>query len=307
MTALGIDTSNYTTSAALCQNGSITENRKLPLPVAPGSRGLRQSDAVFHHTRQLPQLLWELLPQQDLGTIGVSVSPRSAPGSYMPCFLVGKGYAQTLGAALGVPVALYSHQQGHLAAALYSAGRLDLLQDNFLAFHVSGGTTEAVLASPGENGPSAQVVAASLDLKAGQAVDRVGLLLGLRFPCGPQLEELALSWPKAVGVKPSMKGADCSLSGLENRCAAMLRQGRQPAEIARFCIESISAALDAMCARLLEELGPLPVVFSGGVCSNSLLRQRLEAKYGAVFAAPEFSADNAAGVAVLAYLARFCK
>ena len=87
----------------------------------------------------------------------------------------------------------------------------------------------------------------------------------------------------------------------------MLRQECQPAEIARFCIESIAAALDAMCARLLEELGPLPVVFSGGVCSNSLLRQRLEAKYGAVFAAPEFSADNAAGVVVLAYLARFCK
>lgn len=223
----------------------------------------------------------------------------------MPCFLVGKNTAGLLGQAWKAPVEHFSHQQGHIAAALYSAGRLELLERRFLAFHVSGGTTEALLVQPdGEGMPHITLAAHSLDLKAGQAVDRVGLLLGLSFPCGPELERLALQWEGKLSYRPVLKGHDCSLSGIENQCKAMVDRGEPPAKIARHCLEAIAAVLDKMCSRLLEELGPLPVVFSGGVCSNSLLRQRLGEKYSATFAAPEFSSDNAAGVAVLAWKKR---
>ena len=152
--------------------------------------------------------------------------------------------------------------------------------------------------------PYITLAAHSLDLKAGQAVDRVGLLLGLSFPCGPELERLALQWEGKLSYRPVLKGHDCSLSGIENQCKAMVGRGEPPAKIARHCLEAIASVLDKMCSRLLEELGPLPVVFSGGVCSNSLLRQRLGEKYSATFAAPEFSSDNAAGVAVLAWKKR---
>lgn len=306
MGCLGIDTSNYTTSAAVYEGG-VLENRRMLLPVKPGEKGLRQSDAVFHHVRQLPQVLGPVLEKYSpLGAVGVSVSPRGGEGSYMPCFLVGKGFAQALGKAWGVPVEFFSHQQGHLAAALYSAGQLGLLDKPFLAFHVSGGTTEALWVRPGQDGmPVADLAAQSLDLKAGQAVDRVGVMLGLGFPCGPELEKLALQWGDKVTVRPAMKGADCSLSGIENKCAAMLGQGREPAEIARTCIEAIGAALDRMCETLLAQAGPLPVLFAGGVCSNSILREKLGGKYGAWFAAPEFSSDNGAGVAILAQKKRF--
>ena len=295
---LGIDTSNYTTSAALFDGRRVLENRKLLLPVKPGEKGLRQSDAVFHHVRQLPQVLGPLLEGLEAppGAVGVSVSPTTAEGSYMPCFLVGKNTAGLLGQAWKAPVEHFSHQQGHIAAALYSAGRLELLERRFLAFHVSGGTTEALLVQPdGEGMPHITLAAHSLDLKAGQAVDRVGLLLGLSFPCGPELERLALQWEGKLSYRPVLKGHDCSLSGIENQCKAMVDRGEPPAKIARHCLEAIAAVLDKMCSRLLEELGPLPVVFSGGVCSNSLLRQRLGEKYSATFAAPEFSSDNAAG------------
>lgn len=306
MGCLGIDTSNYTTSAAVYEGG-VLENRRMLLPVKPGEKGLRQSDAVFHHVRQLPQVLGPVLEKYSpLGAVGVSVSPRGGEGSYMPCFLVGKGFAQALGKAWGVPVEFFSHQQGHLAAALYSAGQLGLLDKPFLAFHVSGGTTEALWVRPGQDGmPVADLAAQSLDLKAGQAVDRVGVMLGLGFPCGPELEKLALQWGDKVTVRPAMKGADCSLSGIENKCAAMLGQRREPAEIARTCIEAIGAALDKMCETLLAQAGPLPVLFAGGVCSNSILREKLGGKYGAWFAAPEFSSDNGAGVAILAQKKRF--
>ena len=223
----------------------------------------------------------------------------------MPCFLVGKQTADLLSRAWKVPVKGFSHQQGHIAAALYSAGKLELLDQRFLAFHVSGGTTEALLVHPAEDGlPEVFLAAKSLDLKAGQAVDRVGLMLGLAFPCGPELEKLALRWTEPVRYRPVLKGSDCSLSGIENQCRAMVDRGEPPEKIARFCLEAIALVLDRMCASLLEKHGQLPVVFSGGVCSNSILRQRLSEKCGGYFASPEFSSDNAAGAAVLAWRKR---
>lgn len=304
---LGIDTSNYTTSAALFDGERVLENRKKLLPVKPGEKGLRQSDAVFHHVRQLPEVLGPVLNSLACtpAAVGVSVTPTTEENSYMPCFLVGKQTADLLSRAWKVPVKGFSHQQGHIAAALYSAGKLELLDQRFLAFHVSGGTTEALLVHPGEDGlPEISLVAKSLDLKAGQAVDRVGLMLGLAFPCGPELEKLALRWTELVRYRPVLKGSDCSLSGIENQCRAMVDRGEPPEKIARFCLEAIALVLDRMCASLLEEHGQLPVVFSGGVCSNSILRQRLSEKYGGYFASPEFSSDNAAGAAVLAWRKR---
>ena len=300
--ALGIDTSNYTTSATFYTESGILQKKQL-LSVKEGEAGLRQSDAVFQHVRQLPDVLSPFL-QEKPETVGVSDRPRDAEGSYMPCFLTGVGAARMLAQSMGVPLYRFSHQAGHIAAALYSARRMDLLNKPFLAFHVSGGTTEAVLATPGGDRLfTAALAAASLDLKAGQAVDRCGLLLGLPFPCGPALEQLALRWEEPVRVRPVLRGADCSLSGLENQCR-QLREKDAPQEyIARYCLESILAALRGMCEALLRQHGDLPVVFAGGVASNSILRKALSERFGALFAEPAFSADNAAGIAALASVA----
>lgn len=296
----GIDTSNYTTSAAVFDGGCITQNKRL-LPVKEGQLGLRQSDAVFHHVQQLPQVAGPLLRGVRPAAVGVSSRPRDQEGSYMPCFTVGAGAAKMLASSWEVPCYEFSHQAGHIAAALYSAGRLDLLEKSFLAFHVSGGTTEAVLVQPDPvHIVGAKIVASSLDLKGGQAVDRVGMMLGLKFPAGPELEKLARRSEKSFRIHPSMKGADCSLSGIENKCRKMLEDGEPKEDIARYCLDALLAALDAMCGALLEKYGDLPVLFAGGVMSNRIIRTSLEKKYGAVFAQPEFSSDNAAGIAVLA-------
>lgn len=299
---LGIDTSNYTTSAALC--GAVEFNGRKLLPVAEGQLGLRQSDAVFHHTRQLPELVEEACRKagdRKISAIGVSERPREAADSYMPCFLVGAGMARGIAAALGVSCYAFSHQQGHVAAAAVSAGRGALLRERFLAFHLSGGTTEALLVTPGEEGvPSCRLIASSLDLKAGQAVDRVGVALGLPFPAGKYLDELARSSSKQYRIKPSLKGADMSLSGLQNQCESMIRRGESPEDVANFCISSLTAAVEGCLKELLREYGPLPVLFSGGVSSNSSMRQFFAERYEAVFAQPEFSSDNAFGTAVLA-------
>lgn len=160
-----------------------------------GEKGIRQSDAVFHHTVQLPEIIDKLFTktgERDISAVGVSYAPRRLEGSYMPCFLTGISAATAVSRALSVPLYRFSHQEGHIAAALYSAGRLELLNEPFIAFHVSGGTTEAVLVNPdNEHIINAEIVASSSDLKAGQAIDRVGVMLSLNFPAGPELERLS--------------------------------------------------------------------------------------------------------------------
>ena len=304
---LGLDTSNYTTSAAVydTDTGEVVQARQL-LPVKEGERGIRQSDAVFHHTRQLPDVLSRVLssaPSRDFAGIGVSTRPRRVEGSYMPCFWVGTSQAQVLSDVLGIPVYEFSHQEGHLAAALYSAGRLDLTGQEFLAFHVSGGTTESLLAGPGEESPvEASLAGTSTDLKAGQAIDRIGVTLGLPFPCGPALEQLALQSDRTFRIRPSLNGLDCSLSGVENQCRKMMADGEPAADVALYCLKSVGAALIGMAEALVKEYPGRPLVFSGGVMSNSILKEDLKQKFDCCFAEPAFSADNAAGVAVLAYL-----
>lgn len=301
--ALGLDTSNYTTSAAMLERGSMYSFGKV-LPVKPGEIGLRQSDAVFHHTRQLPEVMAQIGDRlSGAKAIGVSTRPRDAEDSYMPCFLVGIGAAEMLSQALQVPLHRFSHQQGHIAAALYSADRLDLLQERFLAFHLSGGTTEAVLVEPNrEKIFSTTLVASSLDVKAGQVIDRIGVMLGLQFPAGKHLDPLACAYNGKIKAKASMKGANCSLSGVENKCRQLMEKGTAPEEIAATCMAYVIAAVDGMCQALRKEYGTLPILFSGGVASNSMLRKEMAEKYGAVFAKPKYSADNAAGIAVLASL-----
>lgn len=302
---LGIDTSNYTTSVAAfnSESGEMLQKKQL-LPVKQGQLGLRQSDAVFHHTQQLHTLIEDISKQVDLSEIsavGVSTRPRPVDGSYMPCFTVGENTARIISAVINKPLLTFSHQEGHIAAALYSSARDDLFNQSFIAFHISGGTTEAVLAKGNTSSFEVTEVAKTLDLNAGQAVDRVGLMLGLKFPCGPQLEQLALQNKEVLKPRPTLKGADCCLSGLENQCKKMLDNGESKEKISAFCLAYIQSTLEKMTEKLIEKYGSLPVLFAGGVMSNSIIRKALTEKFNATFAKPEFSSDNAAGIAYLTY------
>ena len=304
MLTLGIDTSNYTTSCALydSESGEVMQ-KKLLLPVKEGEKGLRQSDAVFHHTARLWPLVEELIGGKkiEIDAIGVSEKPRDAEGSYMPCFLVGVNAARCVAAVLNKPVYGFSHQAGHIMAALYSAEKLELKDKKFIAFHVSGGTTEMLLVSPNaERAFDVEIIGETLDLNGGQAVDRAGVMLGLKFPCGKELEKLALASEKTFNPKICVKDGNCSLSGLENQCAAMNKKGESPEDISRFCLDFIGKTVEKMTEYALEKYDDMPLVYAGGVMSNSIIRSRIESKFNAVFAKPDFSCDNAAGTAVLA-------
>lgn len=303
MICLGIDTSNYTTSAALYDSvtDSFTSVREL-LPVPEGELGLRQSDAVFHHTVRLPILLDKLFSERGLrpDIVAVSVKPSEETGSYMPCFLAGRSAAAAVASAFGLPFYEFSHQAGHVAAALYSANRRDLLNGSFYAFHVSGGTTDALSVSASAKSVlSIRRLGGSLDLKAGQAIDRVGKLLGLPFPAGPALDALANESEKEFRCDPFMNGLSCSFSGVQNQCERMHRNGAPPADIAKYCMTYVVSALVKMTDALTAADPELPVVFSGGVTSNTMLRAEMLRRYHAVFAQNGLASDNAVGVAFL--------
>lgn len=299
---LGIDTSNYTTSVAvITSDGRVIQKKRL-LPVKAGERGIRQSDAVFHHTKAYPELLEDLMKavSEPISAVGVSISPTTEEGSYMPCFLVGESVATALSSALNVPLFKFSHQQGHIAAALYSANKTELFSGKFIAFHVSGGTTDAVLCECSNNTMKITPVASSNDLKAGQAVDRIGVKMGLLFPCGKELEKLALKSEKIYKNKIKLYDGDCSLSGLENKCLKMLQSGESNEDTAKFLLSYIADTLSEMVKDIFWKYGELPLVFAGGVMSNSIIREIITSRFNASFAEPEFSCDNAAGIALLA-------
>lgn len=301
---LGIDTSNYTTSVALYndEDNSVVNLKQL-LPVKSGEKGIRQSDAVFHHTVQLPQLIKSAFDAKKIVIkgVGVSTKPCNIDNSYMPCFLTGVSVATAIASALNVPMYEFSHQDGHIVAALYSSEKLDLINERFIAFHVSGGTSQALFVKPDDKYFKTTLISDSLDLKAGQAVDRVGVMLGLNFPCGPELEKLALqSSAEYKKIKVFRRDGCFSLSGVENKCKKMFDDGENPADIALYCLNYIHSALEDSVIEIVDTYGSLPIVFSGGVMSNTIIRNRLKERFDAYFAEPQYSSDNACGIAILA-------
>ncbi|MBR2590359.1 MAG: peptidase M22 [Clostridia bacterium] len=303
---LGIDTSNYTTSAALidADSGALVASAGKLLPVKEGQRGIRQSDAVFHHTAALAEILREVYSGLQVQTVAVAVSekPAEQEGSYMPCFLAGVNAAAASASACGVPLYKTSHQIGHILACLYGCESLAFLRQPFICFHVSGGTTDALLVKPEQERLCVERVAKSSDLKAGQAVDRIGVKMGLHFPAGKALEALALQSDKHYTQCAKLNGADCSLSGLENLALKMLQSGEKEADCAKFVFDYLANTLEKMSLVLLEKYTDLPLFFAGGVMSNSIIKERLHKSLGAHFCPPRFSADNAVGIAYYGYL-----
>ena len=299
---LGIDTSNYATSLAVFDTaGEVVCAKKRFLPVKEGQLGLRQSDALFHHTAALPEMLKELSGEFDLtkiSAVGVSEKPRPVEGSYMPCFLAGVSAAEAFALARGIPLVRTTHQQGHAAAALFAAKGEEFFREKTLLFHISGGTTDLLLCDEVKH---IETLGTSSDLYAGQAVDRVGVKLGFGFPAGVEVSRLAAECDVTIKPKSSVRGMECSLSGLENQCNALLTAGKSPAYVCKYCLLCVAETLRRMAAAALEQNPGLPVVFAGGVMSSEIVRDYITKRMQYAYFVPgKFASDNAIGVSILA-------
>ena len=304
MSVIGIDTSNYTTSIAFF-DGTGGENCSKLLPVKQGELGLRQSDAVFAHIKSLPELsgrLFSHVQAKEVTAVGVSTRPRAVEGSYMPCFLVGYSHAKLLSDILGVPLIQVSHQQGHVAASLWSAGHLELMDQPHLAWHLSGGTTELLLVEPEGKNVKCTRIGGTTDISAGQLIDRTGQLLELPFPSGKHLDALSKDAAMQETFRVKCSNMEFSLSGVQNKVQQFHAANGDPAETAAYALRCVAKAVYLATEQALKAYPGLRVVFSGGVASNSMLREVI-APLEPIFSQPQFSTDNAMGVAVLTHRA----
>lgn len=300
---IGIDTSNYTTSCAICsEDGIILENYKALLPVKEGENGLRQSDAVFAHVKNfelISSYIKEKHADYEIVAIGYSAYPRDCENSYMPCFLVGKAVAQMISALYNIDIYKFSHQMGHIQAAVYSSDVQ--INEDFIAFHVSGGTTEILHVTPHNNTYLIKQIGGSIDLHAGQAIDRIGVKMGLNFPCGREMEAYAIkNSEKIPPIKSCVNGYECNISGLENLALKLYAKTESISLVSAYVFEFISKTLIKLTENLRKEYINKKIIFAGGVMSNSIIQNNLKNAFKNVyFAKPEFSADNAAGIAIL--------
>ena len=305
--SIGIDTSNYKTSIAVIDdNSNIVYNRSEYLEVKQGERGLRQSTAFFMQSNNLPvfvQDMFSYINPEDVNVIGVSSRPRRVEGSYMPCFLAGCNLATELGAVLRVPVLKFSHQEGHAAAIIETA---DITSDDRCIFyHLSGGTTEFLLCDKDEYGYSTEIVGGTKDISFGQLLDRLGVQMGYKFPSGMYLDEIAYSniaSNMTVDV-PEINIIDgyFNLSGIETKLSRAIERADEHTcqmYISKL-FSRIANVLDESAAYLSNKYQVSKVYMAGGVASSRTIR-KLITNDNIIFGKPEFSGDNAVGIAILA-------
>lgn len=304
---LGIDTSCYTTSLAAIDavSGLILEDRRRLLQVKPGDKGLRQSEAVFQHLKNLPELFsGETARDLKIKAVAAAVAPRPVPGSYLPVFKVGSSFGETFARLLGVPFIKTSHQEGHLRAGLYRQDRL--MNRNFLAWHISGGTTELLLAEAGENGYRIQKIGGSSDLQVGQFIDRTGVALGTSFPAGPELENLARDSSSDQALPVATRGLTASFSGPDSAARRLLSSGIDKRDLARMVFNCIAKTLVEVSKEAAAKYKIQAVLLVGGVASSMLIREILTAEGPGAgidfcFGVPELSSDNAVGIGLIGF------
>lgn len=307
---LGIDTSNYRTSLCLADDeGRLLEDVRQWLPVKKGSKGLRQSEAVFEHLKQLPVLFSRMnFRDVSLAAVAVSTAPRPVEGSYMPVFKAGETLAEAIARTHAVPCYRTTHQEGHIAAGEASA-EAQPQGNRFVAVHLSGGTSEMLVCTRKDGGYAIERIGGTTDLHAGQLIDRVGVALGLSFPAGPELEKLAVQASGSFTVPSSVNGYDFSFSGPASALLRAVDEGKyEHSEIARAAENCIANTLIKALQRAAENGVSREFLIVGGVAANRFIREKISRKLkhprvGAevFFADPVFSGDNAYGVARLGW------
>lgn len=293
---LGIDTSNYTTSVAVIHNNELIYEKRVMLDVKKGERGLRQSEALFQHIQNLPELLNNDVVH-NLDGVCVSIKPRSVEGSYMPVFKAGENFARAIAYTNGIPLFFTTHQEGHIEAALNSVG---LKENEFIAIHMSGGTTEVLHVHKKEE-MDIKIIGGTKDISLGQFIDRIGVAMGLSFPAGKFIDDMAgKTKNKSLRIPSRVDGLFFNLSGPETKGLGYVENGNNQEEVAYSVMLCIAKTLEKLFVNIFKTYR-LPIILIGGVASSCFLRDYLRNKFGEniVFSKPICASDNAIGVALI--------
>lgn len=304
---LGIDTSCYTTSIAVVDNNNkLVVQKKKILNVKNGLNGLRQSDAFFQHIKNLPSLISDISNIVDfskISCISISEKPRPNKKSYMPVFISGQNIGQIMAITLNIPLKKFSHQEGHIMSALWDTEALYFLYEEFLVFHISGGTTEILRVNKCDDNFKTELLGGTKDIYAGQLIDRIGVNIELEFPCGYELEKLAIASENKVNLPVCVNESWMNFSGPETKSKKYIQEGIKKEEIALGIIDCITISVEKVMKNVIDKTEINKILMVGGVCSSSILRKHIINQFSNYcdirFAKPEFSTDNAVGTALL--------
>lgn len=311
---LGIDTSAYTTSIAITdlESHKVIINKRKVLDVPFGQKGLRQSDAVFQHLKNFQELYEQIDMELDLKrveVVSVSSKPRNVENSYMPVFTVGQNYGKIIAKTLNCKYIEYSHQENHIAASLINDYKE--INDNMLAIHISGGTTEFLRVRKSIKGYDAVIEGKSLDITFGQLIDRIGTLMEFPFPCGTHMENYLINNPKRDIIKlPKISGdAEINLSGMENYFSNLYNTNKYSKEDIIYSLFNYVADCIVHIINHIKNIKDIrTIIIAGGVASNSIIRNAVIKKlkeYKVIFPTKENSSDNAVGVSILPIIDRW--
>ncbi|MDW5300322.1 MAG: hypothetical protein SA378_09315 [Sedimentibacter sp.] len=310
---LGIDTSAYTTSIALidAKENKIIDDKRKVLLVPLGQRGLRQQDAVFQHLKNFQELYSEInVDMKLISTVAVSSRPRNVDGSYMPVFTVGQNYGKIIAETLNCSYIEYSHQENHIAASLIELYKE--INDDILAIHISGGTTEFLGAKKAQKGYSTEIVGGSKDITFGQLIDRIGTLMEFPFPCGLYMEKSIQNISEVDKIKiPPIKGTTfINLSGMENYYNNLYLQNKYSKETIIYSLFNYIASCILHIIKQIQSIYCFKtIIITGGVASNNTIRnlvlEELNDKLRVIFPSKVNSSDNAVGLAYLPIIDRW--
>lgn len=311
MRVLGIETSCDETGVAVYDTkiGLLAHRLHSQVALHAPFGGVVPELASRDHVRKTLPLI-----RQVLSDAGVSlgqlegVAFTAGPG-LVGALLVGAAFGRSLAWSLGIPAAGVHHMEGHLLAPLLEARAPTF---PFVALLVSGGHTLLVhVAGIGQY----TVLGDTRDDAAGEAFDKTAKMLGLPYPGGPALEQLAcqgnsqrFKFPRPMTDRP---GLDFSFSGLKTFALTTMQNSdhstQTRADIARAFQDAVADTFVIKCRRALQQTGLRALVVAGGVSANATVRERLDAmtrEEGAEVFYPrlEFCTDNGAMIALVGAL-----
>jgi N6-L-threonylcarbamoyladenine synthase len=312
MLVLGVETSCDETGLALYdqQRGLIDHVLYSQTPIHAEFGGVVPELASRDHVRKLTPLLKELMLKSGVSLRDLDgIAYTKGPG-LMGALLSGAAFAKSLAYALNIPALGIHHLEGHLMAPMLEATPPDF---PFLALLVSGGHTQ--LFSVTALGHYT-LLGESIDDAAGEAFDKTAKLLGLPYPGGRELAELASQgeadayrFPRPMLDRP---GLDFSFSGLKTAALTVIRSidredMKQRADVAASFQQAIIDTLVHKSIRAVKQTGLTDLVIAGGVSANRLLRSTLTDAMGqlngrAFFARPDFCTDNGAMISYAGFL-----
>lgn len=294
MICLGIEGTAHTIGVGIVEK--INEKCRILANVSkmykPVQGGIHPREAANHHAKYIPKVLKESIEKagidrKEIDLIGFSIGPGLGP-----CLRTAATAARALSLILKKPIMGVNHCLAHLEIGRALTDCIDPV-----LLYVSGGNTQVIAYMDGRY----RVFGETLDIGIGNCLDKFGREVGIKFPCGPQIEKLAKKGKKYISLPYSVKGMDVAFSGILTACLQLIKKEK---------LEDICYSLQETCFSMLAEISERAmahtekeeILLGGGVACNKRLQEiikKMALERNAKFYCPpaEFLVDNGAMIA----------